>query len=191
MPSIRVGCAVVAEKDGRILLGRRGKEPFYGKWVIPGGGIDLFETLTETASREFAEETGLKIRVEQIVHLAEIISPPNEHRIVIYVSAEVVGGDARAGSDLLEINYFRRDQLEQLAAEGQLTPTVQQTLGHLGWIPSSPNQLPAVTVPTRLAEQRAAVRIPPPRARISGEIRRPLKFSSRRRGSDERQLTFW
>src|SRR4051794_17047422 len=111
MQTIRVGCAVLAEKNGQLLLGRRGKEPFYGKWVIPGGGVNLFETFFDTASREFREETGLQICVTRVVHIAQIISPPKEHRIVIYVRAEIVEGEERAASDLLEIRYFTREEI--------------------------------------------------------------------------------
>ncbi len=92
MSEIRVGCAVLAVRDGRILLGKRGKAPFYGKWVIPGGGVNRFESFAETAVRELAEETGLEISVREIATVKEIISPPHEHRVIVYVSADVVGG---------------------------------------------------------------------------------------------------
>ena len=136
MDKIRVGCAVVAVQDGRILLGRRGKEPMYGKWIIPGGGIGLFEHYADTAIREFREETGLTIFINGVEHVAEIIVPGSEHRVVIYVSAEVVGGSLQAGSDLLEVRRFTRAEVAILADSGELTPTVQGVLKEIGWLNS-------------------------------------------------------
>ena len=137
VPNIRVGCAVVAVKSGRIVLGRRGKEPFFGKWIIPGGGVELFERYVDTASREFREETGLDVIVGGIVHVSEIIVPLKEHRIVIYVAADVVGGCLHANSDLLEVGTFDRAEVSKLAAAGEITPTVTEVLTTLGWLGSS------------------------------------------------------
>jgi 8-oxo-dGTP diphosphatase len=134
MENIRVGCAVVAIDKSRIVLGRRGKEPFFGKWIIPGGGVKLFERLSDTAVREFKEETGLSIEVSRVAHIAEIITAPKEHRIVVYVAAYVTGGVAQAGSDLLEVGYFDRQAVERLAAADELTPTVKDVLHKLGWL---------------------------------------------------------
>lgn len=134
MDKIRVGCAVVAVKDEHILLGRRGKEPMYGKWVIPGGGIDLFEKYSETAVREIKEETGLTIRVGHVLHVAEIIVPQAEHRIVIYVSADITGGTPKASSDLLEVACFDRSQLAEMDAADEFTPTVREVLRRLNWL---------------------------------------------------------
>jgi 8-oxo-dGTP diphosphatase len=134
LAEIRLGCAVLAVRDGRILLGKRGKAPFYGKWVIPGGGVNRFESLAETAVREIAEETGLEIAVREIATVKEVISPPNEHRVIVYVSADVVGGVERAGSDILEVGFFAREQLAEMAEANQLTPTVEATLREQGWL---------------------------------------------------------
>lgn len=133
---IRVGCAVIAVMDGRILLGRRGKEPMFGKWIIPGGGIGLFEHYTDTAIREFREETGLTIRVDRIAHVAEIIVPEREHRVIIYVLAEVTGGTMKANSDLLEVKALSRVEVAALAGAGELTPTVHSVLQEIGWLNS-------------------------------------------------------
>lgn len=173
---IRVGCAVVAVRDGRILLGRRGKEPMYGKWIIPGGGVGLFEHYTDTAVREFAEETGLKIRVHGVLHVAEIIVPEAEHRIVIYVSADIVGGSARASSDLLEVGAFTRREVVELAQRGELTPTVAGVLQLLGWI--SDDVLPPPLVnPLDGSSSKVGVRRKPASTRRSiSNDKRQLEF---------------
>ncbi len=131
---IRVGCAVLAVDRNRLLLGKRGKEPFYGRWVLPGGGIQRFETFEDAAKRELMEETGLTIKVESTAKIAQIIAPPDEHRVIIYVWANIVGGELTAKSDLLDAELFDREGVQQLARDDMLTPTVQSVLNELGWL---------------------------------------------------------
>lgn len=135
--SIRVGCAVLVEENGKVLLGKRGKEPMYGKWIIPGGGIDAYESYKATGAREILEETGLVIEVGGIVKVAEIIVPEKEHRIVLYVNAKPVGGTLQANSDLLDVKYCTREEMQVLYDAGEMTPTVAGVLVELGWIQES------------------------------------------------------
>lgn len=181
MDKIRVGCAVIAVQGRRIVLGRRGKEPMYGKWIIPGGGVGLFERYRDTAIREFFEETGLTIDVKEVVHVAEIIVPEAEHRIVIYVSAEVTGGTPRAGSDLLELNAFTRDEVAALARESALTPTVSDVLRQLGWLKGEA----AGSTPFRMPKAAGARRFT-----STGRASFHWKQSRRRGFNDESQLEF-
>lgn len=184
--NIRVGCAVVAVESGRIVLGRRGKEPFYGKWVIPGGGIELYEHYADTASREFREETGLEIRVAEIIHVAEIIVPLKEHRIVIYVAADVIGGRLEASSDLLDVRAFDRAEVSRLAVSGELTPTVREVLTVLRWLDSpqvggmrgeSEEKFPRKSIAELYADQRVLILPGQPRTLA---IRRSTKGRRRR-----------
>lgn len=131
---IRVGCAVLVKKDEQILLGRRGKEPMFGKMVIPGGGIADYESYKSAGQREILEETGLTVTVNEIIHVAEIINDSKEHRIVLYADATVIGGDLRASSDLLDVGFYDRQQIANLASAGELTPTVAKVLQTLGWL---------------------------------------------------------
>ena len=61
------GAAVVCLKDDRVLLAQRGREPNKGRWSFPGGKIEAGETARETARREALEETGIRVRVLEVV----------------------------------------------------------------------------------------------------------------------------
>jgi 8-oxo-dGTP diphosphatase len=81
MPMIGVGGVVI--RDGRALLIRRGSEPLKGEWSIPGGMLEVGETIAEGVARELLEETGLSVRVldlievfERIFHESEVNPPP-------------------------------------------------------------------------------------------------------------------
>ncbi|HSF03959.1 MAG TPA: NUDIX domain-containing protein, partial [Solirubrobacterales bacterium] len=56
-----VGVGGVVVHEGRVLLIRRGKEPLYGRWVVPGGTVELGEPLETALVREMLEETGLEV----------------------------------------------------------------------------------------------------------------------------------
>lgn len=121
----RLGSAVVVLSEGMILLGARAKDPNRGKWVLPGGKIEPFESINEAARREIQEETGLEIEVERQLGVWEIINPPDEHRVIVYSVARPVGGALRPATDLSDVAFYPVAALESL----DLSDTVRAVLG--------------------------------------------------------------
>lgn len=70
-PVVGVGAAVI--EDGRILLVRRGREPLKGEWSLPGGALELGETLRQGLMREVLEETGLRVTPEALIDVLDKI----------------------------------------------------------------------------------------------------------------------
>jgi acetyl-CoA carboxylase carboxyl transferase subunit beta len=130
----RIGSAVIVVDGDRVLLGARGKEPNRGKWILPGGKIEPFESIGEAARREIREETGLEIELEGPVTIKEIINPPGEHRVIIYSRAQLVGGQMSASSDLEDVRFCSKTDLRHL----DLSAVVEDVLGDLGWLESEP-----------------------------------------------------
>jgi 8-oxo-dGTP diphosphatase len=125
----RIGSAVVVVDTGRVLLGSRAKDPNRGKWILPGGKIEPFETIGVAAQREIREETGLEIELEGTVTVKEIINPPDEHRIIVYSQARPTGGELSPGSDLDDVRFCTSADLREL----DLSDTVADVLQELGW----------------------------------------------------------
>jgi 8-oxo-dGTP diphosphatase len=130
----RLGCAVLVEYGERLLLGERAKDPFRGKWVIPGGGVRFLENFGEAAAREIQEETGIEIELDGIVDVQEIVTPPDEHRVVIYCKAIYKRGELRPGSDLAAARFFTKTEMKNLVAQQQVTPTVEKVLRKMNWV---------------------------------------------------------
>ncbi len=133
MTQIRVGCAVAVIDKDKLLLGQRGKEPHYGKWVIPGGGVDFGEPHREAGKREICEETGLVVVLDDILYVHDIITLPDEHRVITYYEGRVVGGKLRKGSDLLAVDYFTREQIGTMIHQGEVSPAMVTVLERIGW----------------------------------------------------------
>lgn len=116
--SVGVG-AVVLDDEGRILLvkhvPRRG-DFWGGQWMVPGGGLELGETLEEGVAREVEEETNLKVKVlKHVSTLDRIVREGDEVKIhVVYVDFLVrpVSGDLRPGSDVGTARWFSRNEVE-------------------------------------------------------------------------------
>ena len=127
----RIGSALLVRNEAnQILLGKRNKDPQRGNWVIPGGKIHAFESIAEAAARELREETGLLVEVGERFSVYEIINPPNEHRIVIYSWAKVIGGNTKASDDLSELKFFELKELGDVP----VTPLVRQVLVDAGYV---------------------------------------------------------
>lgn len=129
----RLGCAVLVQDGDRLLLGERAKEPFRGKWVIPGGGVRFLENFEQAAAREIQEEAGIDIELQGVVDVQEIVTPPDEHRVVVYCSARYKSGELRAGSDLSAARFFTRAELLDLITQCGVTPTVERVLRKMSW----------------------------------------------------------
>jgi len=110
-----VGVGGVVLIGGRVVLIRRGKEPLRGRWVIPGGTVELGETLPEALVREMREETGLVVRPREIVLVFDRIQREGAeveyHYVIIDYACDYVSGELRAGSDADEVALVAPDEL--------------------------------------------------------------------------------
>jgi 8-oxo-dGTP diphosphatase len=97
-----VACSIPADSEGRILLMRRATEPGRGRWTMPGGFVDLGESVEEAAVRECAEELAIAIELDGLVGVYSRASD----RIVVVVYAARAHGEPRATEEALEVRAF-------------------------------------------------------------------------------------
>ena len=132
-PVVGVGGVVIHE--GRALLIRRGTEPLKGEWSIPGGTLELGETLAQGVARELREETGLEVRVLDLIEIFERIFPnpdggnphplrPQYHFVIADYLCEIVSGTLAAASDVTDVALVREEDLAQYG----LTPTATRVV---------------------------------------------------------------
>jgi 8-oxo-dGTP diphosphatase len=93
-----VGVAVMVEKDGKVLMGRRKCPPGEGTWALPGGHVEFGEKLADAAIRETKEETGLDISGIEIISLSDDISYGRHFVSITFRAA------AAKGQPILKVN---------------------------------------------------------------------------------------
>ena len=119
--------------DRRLLLGIRGKEPNRGKWILPGGGVHFLEPIHSTAKREILEETGLEVKIGNKIGVYEIVTPPDEHRVIIYWWAYYEGGDIKPSSDIVDAKFFSKEEVRSIVESNESTEIVTKVLRDVGW----------------------------------------------------------
>ncbi len=131
-----VGIGGVVIEDNRTLLIRRGSEPLRGQWSIPGGTLELGESLQAGVARELREETGLEVRVLELIEVFDRIFPsqtgndgspvrgPKFHYVIVDYLCERISGEARAGSDVTDVAFATEDEL----ADYHLTETASRVI---------------------------------------------------------------
>jgi ADP-ribose pyrophosphatase len=117
----RVGVGGVVINDGKVLLVLRGKPPSGGEWAIPGGSVELGETLKEAVEREIREETGLIVQGGKTVHVFDGIIEDDEgrvryHYVIVDLMADFVGGELEPGDDALDAAWFHPEELTAVPA---------------------------------------------------------------------------
>jgi 8-oxo-dGTP diphosphatase len=128
-PIVGVGAIIIRGEE--VLLARRGREPGYGKWSIPGGGVKLGETLEEAVIREVREEVNLAIRVEGRVEVLERIFRDPEgkvqyHYVLVDFLCERLSGEARPSSDALEVQWVPLSEISHHSLPGKTKRVIQK-----------------------------------------------------------------
>ena len=115
----RVGVGALVVKDNRVLMIKRGKSPSKGMWSIPGGRVELGETLQEAAEREVLEETGITVIAGKPVYVFDMVSRDENdgikyHYVIVDVSAKYVKGNVTAADDADDARWVRPEEMEGL-----------------------------------------------------------------------------
>jgi ADP-ribose pyrophosphatase YjhB (NUDIX family) len=106
-PRVVVSTVPVTD-DGKLVLIRRAIEPGYGSWAQPGGFLEIDETAQEGAARETLEETGLLVEPTNIVG---VYSRPQAAVVVVCWEARILGGEAQATSESLDVRAWAPDKI--------------------------------------------------------------------------------
>ncbi len=112
-PIVGVGGVVI--RSNRVLLVRRGREPLKGEWSIPGGMLELGESLKDGVKREILEETGLKVRPLETLTVFDRIQKNGKrvqyHYVIVDYLCQPVGGRLKSASDVLDARWVEREEL--------------------------------------------------------------------------------
>lgn len=134
----RPSCHALIHQNNCVLLVQRATEPFKGWWGLPGGSVELGETLEEAVRREAREETGLDIAVNRYLGYRDAIQRDDSgqvrfHYVVHYFLATAAAGRLQAGDDAARAEWIDMSSVKDY----QVTDSVYQTLQSAGLIAPS------------------------------------------------------
>jgi len=130
-PVVGVGAVVV--DGGSVVLIRRRYEPLAGHWSLPGGKLELGETLEEGAAREILEETGLEVRVGPVIEVFDRIIKDEDlrvryHFVLVDYLCWPVGGQLAPGSDVDEAILVPVTRLKEFDLSEKATSVIERGL---------------------------------------------------------------
>jgi 8-oxo-dGTP diphosphatase len=134
-PLVGVGAIIV--DHGRVVLIKRGKAPLLGEWSVPGGMVELGETLRKGAEREALEETGLVVRAAELLGVFDRVVPDQDkrtlyHYVLIDFLCEKISGDLQASGDAAEARWFAREEISKLSLAEDTAAVIRLGLDKAG-----------------------------------------------------------
>lgn len=134
-PMLTADCVVIGRReDGSrsLLLIRRGNEPYKGKWALPGGFMEMDETLEQCARRELQEETGCEWLgpLTELGSFSRVDRDPRGRTVTVAFMAEMEEMSVAGGDDAREARWFPLSQLPSLAFDHEeIVQTATRRLG--------------------------------------------------------------
>ena len=132
-PIVGVGAVVI--KGTEVLLVRRGSEPLKGEWSLPGGALEVGETLQQGVVREVFEETGITVAPAGVIEILDRIIKDEEsgrvryHYVLIDFVCRVISGSPRVGSDADEVRWVDRAALEEYRVAPVTVRVIEKAFG--------------------------------------------------------------
>ena len=130
-PFVGVGAIIV--EDGRVALIRRGRPPLLGEWSIPGGGLELGETLRQGLVREVLEETGLTVEPLDLLGVFDRLMHDAEgrvlyHYVLVDFLCKPIAGELQAAGDAIEAAWCTEDRLPTQGLPSDTESVIKQGL---------------------------------------------------------------
>jgi 8-oxo-dGTP diphosphatase len=139
-PIVGVG-AVVVDDAGRVLLVKRANEPLKGEWSLPGGAVDIGETLEDAIRREVREETGVGVDVGPIVDVLDRIRYDADGRVQFhYVLVDFVcrptGGTLQSATDATDAAWADGADLRRYSVASGTITVIEKGVARAcdGWV---------------------------------------------------------
>lgn len=134
-PLVGVGALIVA--SGRIVVIKRGHAPLLGEWSIPGGMLELGETVRQATEREALEETSLRVRATELLGVFDRVVLDDAkrilyHYVLIDFLCEVVSGELRAAGDAADARWLTLEEVEALPLAFDTAEVVRRALTQAG-----------------------------------------------------------
>ena len=129
--------AVVIRDDGRVLLVQRGQDPGKGRWGLPGGLVELGETLAQALQRELREECGIKVEPGEVLGIVESRVRDEQgrlrfHYVIIDFLATYRSGELRVASDAADARWVHPEELAAYPLSSpQTLPIIRKALEKL------------------------------------------------------------
>jgi ADP-ribose pyrophosphatase YjhB (NUDIX family) len=117
---------IIENDNNQVMLAKRGIEPFFGFWDVPGGFMEPHETAVENAHRESLEELGVKIKTGLIISSSAATYPYKGIDIptlILFMAAKIIEGEPKADDDVSEIKYFSEQEIIELQ---EIPPVIKQ-----------------------------------------------------------------
>jgi ADP-ribose pyrophosphatase YjhB (NUDIX family) len=130
---IVVGVGAIVTSGERILLARRGHPPMEGAWSIPGGRVEIGETLPQAVRREIQEECTLDVTVGDVAIILDRITRGSDgaivsHYLIVDFWATASNERAQAGSDASDVGWFTLDEIRQLLTTTNLALYLEEAI---------------------------------------------------------------
>lgn len=131
-PLVGIGAVIVSD-DGKVLLVKRKHEPLAGQWSLPGGMLELGESLEAGVEREILEETGLVVTVGEVVEVFDRILLDDQakvryHFVLIDYICKVRGGTLRAGSDVEAAEFVAPEDVDRYVATEKARDVIRKAM---------------------------------------------------------------
>jgi len=113
-----VGTGALIFKDSGLLLVKRGAQPGFGKWSIPGGLVEVGEKVKDAMMREVKEEVGFDVEVVKLTDVVDTVTLDSNgrvqyHFVVVNYLARIVGGELKTATDILEARWVPVEEVEK------------------------------------------------------------------------------